>query len=506
MEIPDSYIIHDTRIGKDFKGITICGYKRSDVYKAFQNSMINNKLEDSIRWAVELHSTGLNNILWDSLYYVYFRYIHINNPKYFFYFLKREKDYLNIIKKYPKKHEIFSRNNQEIRNLYAELTAICSLTKKNNIFLQKSLPVINNKSFEKEDIHKRMISKDLDKIIDYVFNTTTNEIKLELNEIINNLSSKNGKFKNCIYWYLWIEKIDNNKKKNNEKNNIIFINKDVLKDKYFDHWIFILWNIILSFEDKLEKNDCIFVKKLHSIYKKNFKLSQTTKKKYFLFICFYIIKNKINWNINIFQQEHLIIQTNSNINSMYLNIINNIESNLSNESKNILSKKYHELYYNMIDHKNNIHHFKKIINTNLDEDINKVMFTNYPQYDSLKKKIHNEQTNEQSNDNRIKITNDVLVSKNMNLRDIEEVKEDKKSKKLNAFANFVSYKKEPVKELELEKSNKNNSIENENIKSENQNINNEIKNKSVIDYYNDENTNIKNNDNNIIKNITYIKK
>jgi len=215
MEIPDSYIIHDTRIGKDFKGVTICGYKRSDVYKAFQNSMINNKLEDSIRWASELHSTGLNNILWESLYHVYFRYIHINNPKYFFYFLKREKDYLNIIKKYPKKHEIFSRNNQEIRNLYAELTAICSLTKKNNLFLQKSLPTINNKSFEKEDIHKRMISKDLDKIIDYVFNTTTNEMKLALNEIINNLSSKNGTFQNCIYWYLWIEKIDNNNKKNN---------------------------------------------------------------------------------------------------------------------------------------------------------------------------------------------------------------------------------------------------------------------------------------------------
>ena len=213
MEIPEPYIIHDTRIGKDFKGITICGYKRKDVINAFQNNIINNKLEDAIRWCVELHSTGLNKQIWESIKTIYFRYIHINNPKLFFYILKREKDYENIISKYPKQHEIFSRNNQEIRNLYAELTAISVLTKKNNMFLQKSLPSINNKSFDKEDIHKRMISKDLNKIIEYIFNTTTKEMKLALNEIINNIYMKNGTYQNCIYWYLWLEKIDNLQKK-----------------------------------------------------------------------------------------------------------------------------------------------------------------------------------------------------------------------------------------------------------------------------------------------------
>ena len=187
---------------------------------------------------------------------------------------------------------------------------------------------------------------------------------------------------------------------------------------------------------------------------------------------------------------------------MYLNIINNIESNLSNESKNILFKKYNELYYNMIDHKNNVHHVKKIINTNLDEDINKIMFTNYPQYNSLKKNINNENQNEQSN-NSINIQNDVLVSKNMNLRDIEEVKEDKKNKKINAFANFVSYKKkESIKEIESEKINQYNSIENENIINENENIIKENKNKSVIDYYNNENIN----NSDTLKNIIYKKK
>lgn len=478
MEIPDSYIIHDIRDSKNFKGITICGYKRRDVINAYQNSMINNKLEDSIRWCVELHATGLNSVIWDSLEILYTKYIHINNPKYFFYFLKREKIYKNIIKDYPKKHEIFSRNNQEIRNLYAELTAISSLTKKNNIFLPKSLPTINNKSFEKEDIQKRMISKNTDNIIEYLFNTTSSEIKLGLNEILNNLLSKNGTFQNCIYWYHWIEKVENLKKKNSKIT--------IYQHKLEDHWLFILWKIILDFEKKLEKKNLIYIKKLESYYKKNFKISSMSKKKYLFFIAFYIIKTDINWNINIFQQEHLIIQSNININKMYKNIIQNIESELSFEMKNILYKKYNQLYFNNMNIDKNII-LKKVKNTNLDEDINKVVFTNYPEYDSLKK------IKEEKEDNNEEIIKEdtILLSKNMTLRDIDDYKEDLKSKKLDAFTQFIAYKKvKKTEEIEQKEQNK------------------EIK--TVLDYYNIEtkqtNDINENNESNKFKNINFSKR
>jgi len=431
MNIPENYIIHDTRILKDFKGITICGYKRKDVINAYQNSMINNKIEDAIRWCVELHSTGLNNIIWDSLKILYIKYIHVNNPKFFFYLLKREKDYINIISKYPKNHEIFSRNNQEIRNLYSELTSITTIIKKNNIFLPKSLPVINNLSFEKFDIQKRMISKNLDKILDYVFNTTTNNMKLALNEIINNLYMINGTFENCIYWYTWLEKTENLKKK---EPNILFDNKSIIEDKYIDHWIFIIWKILLDYNyELLEKYTHIYLKKLHSEYKKNFKLSQISKKKYYLFIAFYIIKKDIKWNINIFQQEHLIIQTNININKMYENIINNIESNLSIENKKILYKKYNDLLYN--DKNRTI--LKKIKNTNLDDEINVVVFSNNHEYKSLLDMRNNEDNIEEKKEKK-----ENLISKNMTNRDINREKEEVVDKKLSVLSEFITYKKE----------------------------------------------------------------
>ena len=117
---------------------------------------------------------------------------------------------------------------------------------------------------------------------------------------------------------------------------------------------------------------------------------------------------------------------------MYENIIKNIESSLSHESKQQLYKNYNTLFYNI----NNTEtvKLKKVINTNLDDEINVVSFTNYPEYNDIKRG---------NNDNTIKsIEAEKIISKNMTQRDIEKCKEEKIDNKLNAFTQFIVYKKE----------------------------------------------------------------
>jgi hypothetical protein len=58
---------------------------------------------------------------------------------------------------------------------------------------------------------------------------------------------------------------------------------------------------------------------------------------------------------------------------MYENIIKNIECNLSYESKSILYKKYNKLFNNINDNNKNTVP-KKIVDTNLNDDINKVVY------------------------------------------------------------------------------------------------------------------------------------
>jgi hypothetical protein len=474
IQIPEMYIIHDIRTPSNFKGITICGYKRSDCVKAFENCIINNNLEDALRWCVELHSTGLNVNIWNSIKNIYLKYIHINNPKLFFYILKREKEYHIILNKYPKKHEIFTRNNQEIRNLFSELTAITTLTKKNNLFLPKSLPTINHKSFIKENIQNRMISKDLYKMNPYIYNSTSNEIRLALNEIINNLVSYHGTFENCIYWYLWIEKMNS-------------LNKNIFKQS--EHWITILWKILLDIVLDEPKSNT-FIKKLYNEYILKFKLSQINKKKYYIFIVFYTIKNKIKWNTNILYKEHLIIQSNSNINLMYEYIIQNIESELSPESKNTLYKKYNKLYLTILNEKETINNPIKIKNTNLNENINKIIFSTNPSFKQQEQEYEYEEEEEYEDDNDNDNNNNLdylekdiiyehqtqpenlkkksLISTNKTKNDVEENKINIQNKKFEAFSNIIVYKKknennkhkiiensEETKNISFDKNNKN---------------------------------------------------
>lgn len=488
MDIPESYIITDIRNTKDFKGITISGYKRSDVIKAYENSMINNKLEDAIRWCVELHSTGLNDVIWNSLLSIYLKYIHINNPKYFFYFLKRKKDYNAVSNKFHKKYEIFIRNNQEIRNLYAELTAISTLSKKNNLFLPKSLPIINLKTNTQDQLRIRIISKNLDSIFDYIFNSTSAEEKLALNEIYTNLKSVHGTFQNCLFWYLWLEKKENT---NNIKKN---------KHTNEELWTFILWKIILHFEKKLQKNDDVFIKKMHNQYINNFKLSQMSKKKYLIFISLYILKNNIQWNINIFCKEYLIIQTNANINIMYQNIKTNIESKLSDEGKDMNNKRYFkllEIVENYNKNQNNTHtKIRKVRDTYLDEDVNKIVYTEFPDYNDFSNKEYNDD-NENYCDIEI-ADKSTLISKNMTKRDIENEKSIKQDKKLTAFVNFIAFKN-------------NKDDYNTNNKTNNK-TNNEINNETYNETYNERNNekqyinDYENNDSDNIKNIDFYKK
>lgn len=446
IHIPNQYVIHDTRNPNDFKGVTICGYKRTDVVMAYQNAMINNKLEDAIRWCTELHGTGLNQVIWNCLHLIYMKYIHINHPKFFIYLLKREKEYYRIIEKYNKKHEIFSRNDQEIRNLYCELTAISTITKKNNLFLQKSLPSITHTSFQQSEIKKRIISKNLDRVLEFVYNTTSNDTKLGLNEIITNLSK--GTFENCIYWYLWLEKIENNKKKEQIKRNaikkdisiinqlngknVVYSNKDLATDPYYDLWVSIIWNMILKFQNTLSNNNCILLNKLHSLYKKNFKISKINSRKYYIFIAFYVIRKKLNWNIPLYQNEYLIIQTNANINSMYYNIIKNIEVKLSDDEKKIIKKKY---YTALLTNEKKSVIPKKIKNTEiLNEDINIIEFTKHPEYKDFSQQSNN------NDENDFLISSQELVYKNKTKKDIIDEKEEKKNKQLEIFINLIPKK------------------------------------------------------------------
>lgn len=439
MDIPNKYLICDIRSSKDLNGGTISGYKKRDVINAFQTSIINNRIEEALYWGVELHISTFDKDIWNSIHEIYKKYIHINNPKLFFYIIQRENDYSKLITFYPKKHFIFSRNNQEIRNLFCDLITILTLSKKNNLFLDKSLPKINLSKITKYDLKQRIMDENYNIIQDLGYDSLNNTEILCINQIFHNLNNHQGTLKNCFYWYLLLEKTNKEKKKNNNNSNEIdnfiksnYLNKNsilnyVENEKF--HWTELLFKMFEKILMNNDKNNMMIIK-LREYYQENFKESKISSLKYHIFMIFYIIKSSINWNITLINKYSIYIQCCANINQIYFKISSNILHTLDKFDRELYIQKYYEEKNNMI--KKSSKEVVKVYEESNNINLNKIIKGN-----PLKPKYNNEDIQDEKQ----------LINKNKTRKDIEEAKEEKIDKKLDFFNQMIVKKSKNKKNI-----------------------------------------------------------
>ncbi len=370
-----------------------------------------------------------------------------------------------------------------------ELTAIVTLSKKNTLFSNKAFSKIDKHAEEKSELQKRMIAKNLDELTDFIYGSTTKDMKLALNEILWNLGTKSGTYQACIYWYYWLEKMV---KKNKPVFNTIEFSKsarDDNKSPHFDHWIYILWKIIVvrSNMSKINDDSKTWIKKLEKDYKESFKPNAFSKNRFHIFTAFYLLKNPVNWNCNIYPQEHLIIQSIGNVNQIYGFISTSLEQGLNQDQKTFIRKKYYQTVFTTMDKIEKGVPLKKVVNTQINtkniedwnrddnlkeqfmrhqkalerkKDINVVQFTQYPDLKIISppndfniNMFNNMESEEyidfESDEDEIYGRNKSrkkhssshgLISKNKNADDIYEAKQERFHKKLDAFTQFVTKK------------------------------------------------------------------
>ena len=360
-DVPFVYCVHDCRVKSELKSMTLTGYKRSEVIKAMSKAIINSKVDESNRWSIELLVSGYTDYIFDELFLVYINYININNPYYLFYFLRRRRYYNQLISSIPKKIHIYIRNNQEIRNLVAELVNILVYSKKNNLFEKKGLPKIPIYAFEYKFVKQKVISNSTHNILNYLDDKDLTEIKIALNEIINILYSNKKTFTQIIFWYIWLKKFIKEFRKTNIEREIskrYEINE--IEEKYKNDWIWSMWKIILDYSTHKNKIEKQYIQKLFIEYKRNYKGYEKSNKNSIILYTFYILTNNINYNINIRQQEKMLILANCTINSYYSNIEKSLIRNYTIEEENNRHKKY-----NLIILKENTKLKKKIERENM---------------------------------------------------------------------------------------------------------------------------------------------
>lgn len=279
-------IINDNRDKSEFKNITFSGFKKSDVIEKLYHAIISNDLKQMNYWYVELHISGSINDLWKIIILVASKNINIDNPYLFTYLYQKYKIYFE-------KYDFSLRNDNEIRNILNEIMNVLINSKKNNKFI--TLPKISDIDFKKDYLHNKIT-------YNYQNDYDDEELNIGIGQILWNIDNDIKKIDDLIYWYQWIEKLEQLKKK--KKYDFIVKKRNVknIDEKYKSDWTWIIWEIIfvklnkVSLYNKNIKNEIISI---YYFYKLDYKSSDKKIKKYLLFCAFLFLKNMVDWNTQL---------------------------------------------------------------------------------------------------------------------------------------------------------------------------------------------------------------
>lgn len=388
----------DSLIISDFidKKQTYLGNNKNDIIKQFEKSLINNNYKNSCWFMTELLCSGYIKIIWNSIFKISFKNINIVNCKLPYYLYLTYNKFNLISSKFDKNNYINLRNNQEIRNLFTDITTIVSLSNKHAILLPKFLPKIKNINNYKS----RIRSKNNIFIKNYLYDDDPVEIIIGINEIAYILNSNDHTLtiKNIFYWLQWLMMIEIKYKKQKQKFVCHSINISNINEKYNNDWIWVLWRVIKDYCVKL--NSSFILSQFDALlffYKLNFTYASKKSKSSIIQNMFLLIKSDYKLSTQICNNYSLKLK---------LSLINNIffSKFLNSFNKNQNNNKIHKTKITK-----NLKKYKKPKQKENDKQKDDINYLNFITY---KSEINNNKTNEIDNDENTEIKH--LVIKNNN--------------------------------------------------------------------------------------------
>lgn len=379
-----TFLINDRRKQSNFSKYSFSNYKKKEILDLFEKNLILSKQETSCFLGVELHLSFYTNLLFEILFINSSIYINIDYPN----LPNKLYELFNSYNKIIIDKNIDYRNNQEIRNIIANLISIVSISPKNNNFQLGLLSKLNSLDFEHFMLKKNIQAKSLELTKNMFFLEDTKEIVLVLNEIAYLLRDERDTTNKIVYWLSWL--VEYEKKCNKDKIEIILKPKKIenISDKNAIYWEWNLWNIILT-ETQFRNNDFMYkqIYSLYNFYKFNFKKSYRKKYLNYIFHAIYLLKKNIDFKNNPIENKYnLIIKSVLANNFFYRTIFEKLDKKYFIEENKTIKE---TLTNDVI--KNNANKESKIKNTDLLQDNLKNKSKNEVKKVVLSKKAQKEQ-------------------------------------------------------------------------------------------------------------------
>ena len=318
--------IEDSRKIQEFRNISFSYYKKSDVKKELCKSIVSGKIEDSCYWSAELICAGHFMYLWEIIFTVIAKNIHIGNPKLPIYIELRLNSFREIVNSGYNDNMLKLRNHPEIRKLFAEIMAILCFSKKKNSY---DIPKIKQTDFNFINLTEKFSAKNK-KLINLVFKKEDpDEIFIPLNEFAWNISRKIQDNFKANYWIEWILEYHKICKKNKTKKECFLRNESIDK-KYQGEMIWILWDILI--EESKRRTPIVekIIMSLLKLYSLRYKVSTKNKRKLLIYYAVSILTESVNFNINVIENKNKIEKLKKQIDIIYKEIKKNEKKSNTN--------------------------------------------------------------------------------------------------------------------------------------------------------------------------------
>ena len=312
--------INDQRKTKDFKGITFSNFKKSEAKKQLINSIRANKVEEACYWSAEYICAGHFLELWEIIFFVMGKHIHLGNPKLPTYINLRLDLFKDILNNGYIDNEIKMRNNIKIRELFAEIMCVLCYSRKKNSF---DVPKIEKCEYNVINISHRLNADTVHYGRKTFRKEDPQELFLAINELSWSIDKKNVNISNAIYWIEWILGFESLSKKEKKvtyqcQNRNMPVSTSNQKDI-----IWMIWDVILGEAHKRGTGIKSIVQSLLNLFCLKYSQGIKRKRKFLIYFSLSLLCEHINNNIKIANNIQSTKNIIDRINTIYKQIKKN---------------------------------------------------------------------------------------------------------------------------------------------------------------------------------------
>ena len=322
MEISE---INDIRTSADFRGVSFSKYKKTAVKTALIENMLNGKIEAACNWAAELVCAGHYLELWENILYYMAKHIHVGNPKLVCYLEKRFVVFKNIMSSSEVRTPLDHRNNPTIRNMFAEIVSVLTLSAKKHSF--ESIKINREEEFDMTQMTERLVAPSVDYVKPIFRSKDPKEVFIALNEFAYNLSAGRRNTVVACYWIEWIIEFDAICKKRKqmcecEVRDFVTVERKLGKDI-----IWMVWDVLFHF---MKERGSPLIEKVMGSLLTLFSLHYTNaccrKRRYLLYFAVSLCTEQVNPATELVSDMRVVELAVKNINGIYKTIKKSEES------------------------------------------------------------------------------------------------------------------------------------------------------------------------------------